>query len=171
MRKNSLNFNKQLLVDEAFYKVKDTKDWNNTNIDFCEETFEIYEPNFCGGSIRGNCNILSSEEFKVLDTFDVGYLDELEKEMAYIQKLINTRKSELAPIENKIELNVDRYKLGNKKICLIFVKQFNIHTDIYGDSIETDHKTLEQHKYSDTKQFQEEIDKKIEELKNKYNIN
>ena len=44
----------------------------------------MYEPNYQGGSIEGNCDILESVEFKVLNTFEIDYMDKLEKELIYI---------------------------------------------------------------------------------------
>lgn len=170
MRVVNLNFNKQVLVNKAFKNEKTGERIYNNTVELCGENFEVYEPNFCGGSIKGNCNVLDSEELEIIDTFDIKYLENLEKEMLYLQKLINTRRTELLSIDTKQELIVKRYKESNKKICLVYVRQFNKQKDVYGDYIVTNDKILEEYKYSDTKPIQEEINNKIKELEEKYNI-
>lgn len=170
MYKNSLNSSKRHIVNEGF-KDKNTGEriWNNTVV-FCGETFNIYEPNFNGGSIESNCKILNGEDFNVIDTFDLKYLEDLEKDILYLQKLINARKNELLPIETKTELIIDKYKDGNKRLCSITIRQYNKQKDIYGDRNITNDYNLEHHIFSDTKANQENINSKIEELKVKYNL-
>lgn len=123
-----------------------------------------------GGRIKGNCKILEHEELEVIDTFDIKYLEKLEKEMLYLQKLINTRKTELLPLETKTKLVINRYKEGNKKLCSIYIEQFDIKKDKYNDYIEDNEKIIEEYKYNDTKPYQQGIDNKITDLKEKYNI-
>ncbi|HCL4447266.1 TPA: hypothetical protein N2D16_002871 [Clostridium botulinum] len=170
MRVEHLNFNKQLLVSKAFKNEETGETIYNNIVKFCGENFKVYDPNYCNGSIKGNCNILKSEELKVIDTFDIKYLENLEKEMSYLQKLINTRKTELLPMEIKTKLIVNRYKEGNKKLCSISIMQFNKQKDKYNDYIENNEKIIEEYKYNDTKPYKKDIDNKIIELKEKYNI-
>ncbi len=160
--------NKRRLAEQSFYE--EGEKIFRSKVELCGEKFETYSPNFNGGSLSGNCKILIEEEFEIINTFDEEYLSKLENEITYIKKLINNRRLEFKPVEIKTKLRSYKHKDGNKKMCCIYVEQYEVHSDTYGDYANENEKILERFDLSDTKQYQDEIEETIKKLEEKYNV-
>lgn len=162
MRKKYLNNSKQAIIDKAFREKED-------NVTLCGEEYHIYSPNYDGGNIEGNCDILDVE-FQIIDSFDKGYLNSLEKDLDYLKKLIAHRKSELSPKVTRHSLYEKRYKSGNTKLCELSVIRYEYVEDIYGDNEITNRESIENYLYSDTKRYQEEIQERIADIRKIYKL-
>lgn len=160
----NLSDNKSNLIKEAFKENKDS-------ITICNYDFKISDPNYSGGKIESNCKYLPvKEDLNIIDSFDINKLNRLENDVDYLMKLIKIRKQQLNPIKEKARIEIIEFKESNKKmISLEVIKEFYA-SDTYGDEKLLNWERLGKIKYNNTKQYQDEINNKISELKRQYNI-
>jgi len=157
---------KENIINDAFKK----SNKEATYVDFSQTKFRIHTPNFNGGTISTNCKKLDGEDLEIIRSFDLKELNNLENDLDYLKELIKNRKSELLNSVTEYKLEVNKTKNGNKKVVYINVHQYDKIKDIYGDSIHKNEQVIESYEIPNTKPYQEEIEKKIAELKTKYQL-
>ena len=159
-------FEKENIINDAFKK----SNKEATYVEFSQTKFRIHTPNFNGGTISTNCKKLDGEDLEIIRSFDLKELNDLENDLDYLKKLIINRKSELLNTITEYKLEVNKTKNGNKKVVYINVWQYDKIKDTYGDSIHKNEQVIESYEIPNTKPYQEEIVKKIAELKTKYQL-
>jgi len=146
-------------------------DRNGTaNISFYGYDFKVREPWYCGGSIESNCrtDTLYGKDLDIITDFSISNLKRFLDELSYLKVLAEKRIADISKTEGVIELNAERYKEGNKKLCRVSVTTYDLFSDGYSDSEIANKHIIEEFSFSDTLKFQTEIEEKIKELEEKY---
>lgn len=169
MELKNLDFEKRTLAQQKMWDKEESKYIYEAKVTFCEQTFNIHSPNINQGVIDSNCRLFNNKDIHIINSLSQDYLNKLEEELLYLQKLATARKKELVDATKHLTLNIEHHKKNNNKLCTLRVFEYEVWSDIYGD---TDYTTeiIEQHTFSDVKSNQKIIQNKIAELKEKYDF-
>ncbi len=167
----SENKNKQNIAREICETLRNDGSKNATT-SFYGYNFDVKEPWYCGGSIETNCQtgMLYGKDLNIIKNFNIGNLERFLDDLSYLKELAEKRIADISRIKGVIELNVERYKEGNKKLCRVFVTTYDLVTDGYSDSEIINKHVIEEFTFSDTLKLQAEIEEKIKELEEKYDV-
>lgn len=165
------NKNKQDMARKECETLRNNRE-GKSNTSLYGYEFRVYEPWYCGGSIETNCktDMLYGKDLDIITDFNTENLKRFLKDLSYLKELAEKRIADISKTEGIINLNVKRYKEGNKKLCRIFVTTYDLLTDGYSDSEIVNEHIIDECILSDTQKEQAEIEEKIKELEEKYNV-
>jgi hypothetical protein len=162
------NSKKQSLARIECEKLRNDK--NKHDVNFYGYSFQVNEPWYCGGSIDSNCKELYNQDLSIISEFDTNKLTLVMSDLKYLQELCQKRLNDITVNKDVYSISIDRHKDGNKKLVSISIYSHTKYMDGYGDESFKNEKEVEHFTFSDTKQYQQDIEDKILELKNIYNI-
>lgn len=165
------NMKKQRIAKEQCETLRTDRS-GNASASLYGYDFKVSEPWFCGGDIRSNCNsdIFNGKDFSIMTNFSIEKLESILSDLLYLKELTEKRIADINKTAGIININVEKYKEGNKKLCRIFVTTHDLLTDGYGDREIVNNNIFEDFTISDTLKTQTEIEDKIKELEEKYGV-